>query len=295
MSGELLAVQSYGETIQINRKTGLSQHARLTRDLLSVEYSEPPTLHEWAWDFQRSVIDLWEIRMWRLGYMLLTGEQLFGEDHACVLDPHQFHEVTYRKARYVCSRFPRHRVRPNLSFSHHEAVAKLPVEEQDMWLDRAEAEGWSRDELRRRVREAYNPAPLKQPDWSSADQSITSLAAHEGRLDNLPEDSPTVIYRQGNPIGIFVPLALWKDGVVPALQDNANDVSSQEGPDHLETAWAEVDERDSWPLISVRVPPETKALWDSLIGRTGIEDEAEATRVILAAVNITTLRPAAPD
>jgi hypothetical protein len=57
---------------------------------------------------------------------------------------------------YVASRFEESRRRPGLSFSHHAELAGLAPEDQELWLDRAEAGGLSVRKLRaelRRVRE----------------------------------------------------------------------------------------------------------------------------------------------
>jgi hypothetical protein len=57
---------------------------------------------------------------------------------------------------YVASRFEVSRRRPGLSFSHHAELAGLAPEDQELWLDRAEAGGLSVRKLRselRRVRE----------------------------------------------------------------------------------------------------------------------------------------------
>lgn len=43
----------------------------------------------------------------------------------------------------VARRFETSRRRENLSFYHHEVVARFEPETQDKWLDRAEASGWS--------------------------------------------------------------------------------------------------------------------------------------------------------
>ncbi len=44
------------------------------------------------------------------------------------------------------------RRREKLSFQHHAEVCGLPENEQEQWLAAAEAGGWSRNELRRRIR-----------------------------------------------------------------------------------------------------------------------------------------------
>src|SRR5258708_26274416 len=44
------------------------------------------------------------------------------------------------------------RRRDRLSFQHHAEVAALTRDEQELWLDRAQAFSWSKAELRHRVR-----------------------------------------------------------------------------------------------------------------------------------------------
>jgi len=241
MTQDLVQATVHGEVILMNQATGLSQHARYSNSSLTVEYEQDPTLHEWVWDFQRAVVDLWDVRMWRLGYMLLEGERRFGEDYACVLDPDKFHEVTYRKARYICSRFPPDRMRRVLSFSHHEAVAKLDPPEQDAWLDRAESEGWTRNELRRRLKETLPAEPeLPQPQWSGdgqetiADTELT-MPLPDGREAALR--NCTVFCNNGHFIGVFLPYEVYltikphlPEPVAQALQTQIDDLSRiQEG------------------------------------------------------------------
>jgi hypothetical protein len=48
----------------------------------------------------------------------------------------------------VARKLPPSRRRPGLSFTHHQLVAARPPEEQDEWLDAAEAHRWSTEELR---------------------------------------------------------------------------------------------------------------------------------------------------
>jgi hypothetical protein len=58
-------------------------------------------------------------------------------------------EGTLEVYAWVAGRFTHSRRRENLSFSHHALLAAWGSDsEQDERLDRAEAEGWSRDEFR---------------------------------------------------------------------------------------------------------------------------------------------------
>src|SRR5262249_35172030 len=65
-----------------------------------------------------------------------------------------FSYQTLRNYSWVASRFPLSRRRDSLSFGHHAEVAALDEEEQEAWLRRADLRRWSRNELRRNVRQA---------------------------------------------------------------------------------------------------------------------------------------------
>ena len=53
----------------------------------------------------------------------------------------------------IARKVPRSRRRANLSFTHHAAVSKLDPEQQNEWLEKAEREGMSRDELRQAIKD----------------------------------------------------------------------------------------------------------------------------------------------
>ena len=63
-------------------------------------------------------------------------------------------EHTLVNRRWVCSRVPPARRRPELSFSHHDAVASLGPREQRRWLSEALEQGWSRERLRAALRDS---------------------------------------------------------------------------------------------------------------------------------------------
>ena len=58
---------------------------------------------------------------------------------------------TLRNLAWVARSFETSRRRDSLSFAHHAEVAALPQAEQELWLNRAERLGWSRNELRRQL------------------------------------------------------------------------------------------------------------------------------------------------
>jgi hypothetical protein len=78
---------------------------------------------------------------------------------------------------YVASRFEPSRRRPGLSFSHHAELAGLAPEDQELWLDRAEAGGLSVRALRSELRKARERAAAR-------------LALAHARLEAAPEPPP---------------------------------------------------------------------------------------------------------
>jgi hypothetical protein len=89
---------------------------------------------------------------WQVGDLTFYAESEFG---FAVIGKHEMAAVfgldegTLEVYSWVAGRFTHSRRRENLSFSHHALLAAWGSDsEQDEWLDRAEAEGWSRDEFR---------------------------------------------------------------------------------------------------------------------------------------------------
>ncbi len=85
---------------------------------------------------------------WAIGDWLNYGEQRYGEMYAQALDDTQYSYQTLCNMKYVSSRFEISRRAGELSWSHHAEVAALPRKDQDQWLERANAGGWSKSDLR---------------------------------------------------------------------------------------------------------------------------------------------------
>jgi hypothetical protein len=66
---------------------------------------------------------------------------------------------TLRNYAVVARRFEFARRREDLTFHHHAEVCALTDEDQQIWLDRAAENGWSKAELRRQLRGARTATP----------------------------------------------------------------------------------------------------------------------------------------
>jgi len=91
---------------------------------------------------------------WWIGDWLNHGERKWGETYAQAMDEMEFEYGTLRNDAWVSSQIELSRRRDNLSWSHHQEVAQLKnPDEQDDWLRQAEENAWSRNELRRRIKQ----------------------------------------------------------------------------------------------------------------------------------------------
>jgi hypothetical protein len=99
---------------------------------------------------------------WALGDWVNYGERAYGQRYRMAVEATDFDYQTLRNYAWVARSFALSRRRDTLSFQHHAEVAALPEAQQDLWLLRAEREGWSRNELRRQLA-AYRRPGLAAP------------------------------------------------------------------------------------------------------------------------------------
>ncbi|WP_043678207.1 LmbU family transcriptional regulator [Streptomyces xylophagus] len=89
---------------------------------------------------------------WWIADWLVYGESEFQDRYYEAIKRTSLSYQTLRNYTWVARNFPLARRRQNLSFSHHLEVVALDQPEQDYWLRKAEAMGWSRNKLRGEVR-----------------------------------------------------------------------------------------------------------------------------------------------
>jgi len=91
--------------------------------------------------------------LWWLGDWLNFGKKMYGRRYRRGIELTGLEYQTLRNYAMVARRFQMSRRRDKLSFHHHAELCALPTEEQERWLDRAERDRWTRNELRRQLRE----------------------------------------------------------------------------------------------------------------------------------------------
>ncbi|MEW1614248.1 MULTISPECIES: LmbU family transcriptional regulator [unclassified Streptomyces] len=89
---------------------------------------------------------------WWLGDWLVYGKDHYVDRYQRGIRAAGLQYQTLRNYAWVSRRFEFHRRRAALSFQHHAELASLLVDEQELWLDRAERMKWTTKQLRNAVR-----------------------------------------------------------------------------------------------------------------------------------------------
>lgn len=132
---------------------------------LGMRFSRGLRFEQWV-AIGRRVADRADASLWWLGDWLVFGSRMYGPRYERGIQLTGLDYQTLRNYAMVARRFELSRRRDTLSFQHHAEVCALPSDQQDRWLDRAEADGWSRNELRRRLR--TDREETKAPSASTA-------------------------------------------------------------------------------------------------------------------------------
>lgn len=102
----------------------------------------------------RQLADVLDSSSWWLGDWLVYGKDHYTDRYQRGIRAVGLSYQTLRNYAWVSRRFDLSRRRPALSFQHHAELASMPVEEQDLWLDRAEQRRWTTKQLRGAIRAA---------------------------------------------------------------------------------------------------------------------------------------------
>ncbi|WP_223837869.1 LmbU family transcriptional regulator [Streptomyces venezuelae] len=127
------------------------------------------TFEEWQ-RAGRQLAGVVDSSSWWLGDWLAYGKDHYGDRYQQGIQAAGLRYQTLRNYAWIARRFEMGRRRAKLTFQHHAEVASLPVEEQDLWLTRAEEFKWTTKQLRSALREARDgvetlrerPAPRRQ-------------------------------------------------------------------------------------------------------------------------------------
>lgn len=100
----------------------------------------------------RQLADVLDSSSWWLGDWLVYGKDHYTDRYQRGIRAAGLSYQTLRNYAWVSRRFDLTRRRAALSFQHHAELASMQVTEQDLWLDRAEAQQWTTKQLRCAIR-----------------------------------------------------------------------------------------------------------------------------------------------
>ncbi|MGH3897601.1 MAG: LmbU family transcriptional regulator [Pseudonocardiaceae bacterium] len=148
----------YGNAGNVHVKEG--DGVLLTR--VGLRFPVQLTFDEWE-RAGRQMAGLVNSSVWCLGDWVVYGEKEYVDRYRRAIEAVGLDYQTLRNYAWVARKFEPSRRRERLSFQHHAEVASLPPVEQDEWLARAEERGWSRSQLRRKIRELRSGEPVVEP------------------------------------------------------------------------------------------------------------------------------------
>jgi hypothetical protein len=149
---------------------------------------------------------------WCLGDWVVYGQDTYTGRYRAAIERTSLDYQTLRNYAWVVRRFPHHRRRAELSFGHHAEVAALSEPEQDFWLGKATKLGWSRNRLRRQVRDSLDQrAGADDADFDGSRDSAPSPISLV-----LTQDQLDMCERAANSMGI--PFNEW---ILAALEQAA--------------------------------------------------------------------------
>ena len=136
---------------------------------------------------------------WWLGDWLAFGRTNYGRRYREGIAVTGLEYKTLRNYAVVARAFEWSRRRHELSFQHHAEVCALAPDEQDMWLDLAIRNGWSKSELRRRMR-----ARARDEGGADANRAALHLTLEPARHARWAEAAK----RAKRPLGAWVAAVL---------------------------------------------------------------------------------------
>ncbi|MEU3528782.1 LmbU family transcriptional regulator [Streptomyces sp. NPDC038707] len=127
----------------------------------------------------RQISGLVNSSTWWLGDWLVYGKEHYTDRYQRGIRSAGLQYQTLRNYAWVSRRFAFDRRRPALSFQHHAEVASLRADEQDVWLDRAEQNGWTTKQLRNAISLARDGG---KPDDGKEVEAKRQLSVPDSRV-----------------------------------------------------------------------------------------------------------------
>ena len=124
--------------------------------------------------------DLYKTAQWAIGDYILGGESLFGHEAYQLQESLGISPESRAQYVRVAQSIPPERRRPELTWSHHRAVAYMEPDDQDRWLEQAVENQWTRGELDARMR----PESAWRPDLATLTAAARAVYDQVDALEN---------------------------------------------------------------------------------------------------------------
>lgn len=134
--------------------------------------------HEWL-VVGRRLGGISRCNQWWLGDWVRYGTEKWGEKYTQAAKITGYDPRSLANMASIAAAFDTSRRRDDLTWSHHVAVAALPEEEQESWLDRATAENLSVADLRTELRASPKEGKAASSAAEAGEMSAEEVEAPE--------------------------------------------------------------------------------------------------------------------
>jgi len=152
-----------------------------------------PEYDEWE-TFGKGLSRVGKAYKWNYGDWMIYGEGRgdWGEMYSQALDETDWEYQSLRNIASTCRRVELYRRRYKLTFEHHAEVKQFEPDLQDYWLDKAEQESLTRDELRAAIRAARlaNVENLGEFETILYQGNMLEVVPNIGQFDLIVTDPP---------------------------------------------------------------------------------------------------------
>jgi hypothetical protein len=160
------------------RKLALDDRAMTRRTGLALPSDLP--LEDWK-QIGEEIFAIGDASNWWLADWLVYGQNRYPERYQHALDETGLNYQTLRNYAWVARKFEPCARHAGLSIQHHAEVAALEPHDREVWLDRAERFGWSRNKLRQHLRASR--AGEEIPESADVEETLLRFTAETTKVD----------------------------------------------------------------------------------------------------------------
>ena len=160
--------------------------------------TRPPTYEE-SEAYGLVVGIIYTVNHWQIGDFSIAMRKYFPDRYDQLMAITGLPYEVLRNDTFIAGKIaPERRHTTTISHSAHAAVAPLPPEEQTAWLEATEKEGWTRSELRQRIRGAASPEQNDVEDREIALNVIRSAEWDTYRTQTLQAAKRLILAEQNS-------------------------------------------------------------------------------------------------